>query len=162
MDSSEDERGLPLRYREISLQSNSRYLNALAQVDDPTPALRALDKITTRKHPPSARPVKVFNPLARPESQLFAALMNGEHALHGFTNRDLRDKLALTVLRLQEDPKRRSAQVSRLLHRLDVYGLVAKIQRSRRWRVTAFGHRVMNAALKLRHNHFPSFYAEAA
>ena len=38
------------RYREISLQSNSRYLNALAQVDDPTPGLRGLDTITTRKN----------------------------------------------------------------------------------------------------------------
>jgi hypothetical protein len=40
------------RYREISLQSNSRYLNALAQVDDPTPALQALDKITAASRPP--------------------------------------------------------------------------------------------------------------
>ena len=53
------------RYREISLQSNSRYLNALAQVDDPTTALHALDKITTRKQPSTTRPVKVFNPLAQ-------------------------------------------------------------------------------------------------
>jgi hypothetical protein len=150
------------RYREISLQSNARYLNALAQVDDPTTALRALDKITTRKQPSATRPVKVFNPLARPETQLVAALMSGEHALHGFTNRDLRDKLAVTVLRLQDDPKKRSAQVSRMLHRLHVYALVAKIPRSRRWRVTAFGHRVMSAALNIRNKEFPTLYAHAA
>ena len=72
------------RYREICLQSNSRYLNALAQVDDPTPGLRALHAITSRKQPPSARPVKAFNPLSRPASQLFAALMSGAHALRGF------------------------------------------------------------------------------
>ncbi len=150
------------RYREICLQSNARYLHALAQVDDPTPALGALDKITTRKPSPAPRPVKVFNPLARPESQLFAALMSGDHALHGFTNRDLRDKLAHTTLRLDEDPKKRSAQVSRLLHRLHVYALVAKIPRSRRWRVTAFGYRVMSAALSIRNREFPRLYADAA
>jgi hypothetical protein len=150
------------RYREISLQSNSRYLNALAQVDDPTSALRALDKITTRKQSPAVRPVRVFNPLARPDTELFAALMSGEHTLHGFTNRDLRDKLPLTALRLHEDPKKRSAQVSRLLHRLHTYRLVAKIPRSRRWRVTPFGHRVMSAALTIRHKEFPSIYADAA
>jgi hypothetical protein len=149
------------RYREISLQSNSRYLNALAQVDDPTSALRALDKITTRKQSPAIRPVRVFNPLARPDSELFAALMSGEHTLHGFTNRDLRDKLPLTALRLHEDPKKRSAQVSRLLH-LHTYRLVAKIPRSRRWRVTPFGHRVMSVALTIRHKEFPSIYADAA
>jgi len=150
------------RYPEISLQSNSRYLNALAPVDDPTSALRALDKITTGKQAPTPRPVKVFNPLARPESQLFAALMSGDHALHGFTNRDLSDKLARTVLRLHEDPKKRSAQVSRMLHRLHVYALVAKIPRSRGWRVTAFDYRVMSAALSIRHREFPSLYADAA
>ncbi len=150
------------RYREICLQSNSRYLNALALVDDPTPGLRALDAITSRKQPLSARPVKAFNPLSRPDSQLFAALMSGEHALHGFANRDLRDKLAASVLRLHEDPKKASAQVSRLLHRLHVHGLVAKIPRSRRWRVTPFGHSVMGAAVKLRQRDFPSLYPVAA
>src|SRR3989442_6216718 len=138
------------RYREICLQSNSGYLNALAQVDDPTPGLRALDAITSRKQPLSARPVKAFNPLARPDRQLFAALLSGEHTLHGFTNRALRDKLTASVLRLHDDPKKASSQVSRLLHRLHLHGLVAKIPRSRRWRVTAFGYSVMGAAVKLR------------
>jgi hypothetical protein len=150
------------RYREISLQSNSRYLNALAQVDDPTPGLRGLDTITTRKRPAGGRTVTAFNPVARSDSQLFIALMSGEHAVHGFANRDLRAKLTATSIRLSDDPKRQSAQVSRLLHRLHVYGLVAKIPRSRRWRVTAFGHRVMGASVKLRQRHFPTLYAEAA
>jgi hypothetical protein len=150
------------RYRELSLQSNARYLNALAQVDDPTPGLRGLDVITTRKPSASRRPANAFNPVARPEYQLFTALMSGEHAVHGFTNRDLRDKLIATSVRLHPDPNRQSAQVSRLLRRLHVYGLVAKIPRSRRWRVTAFGHRVMSASVRLRQLHFPAFYAEAA
>lgn len=148
------------RYREVSLQSNSRYLNALAQVDDPTPALRALDKITTRKSSP--RPVKAFNPVARTDTRIFAALMSGDHALHGCTNRDLRDKLAGTGLCLHDDPAKRSAQVTRLLRRLHAYRLVAKIPRSRRWRVTAFGYRVMSAALRIRNKQFPSLYATAA
>jgi hypothetical protein len=62
----------------------------------------------------------------------------------------------------RDDPRQQSAQVSRLLHRLHVYGLVAKIPRSRRWRVTAFGHRVMGASVRLRQVHFPAFDAEAA
>jgi len=49
------------RYRDTSLQSNARYLNALAQVEDPTSGLRGLDAITTRK-----RSTKPFNPVARP------------------------------------------------------------------------------------------------
>jgi len=147
------------RYRDVAPQSNARYLNALAHVEDPTPGLRGLDTITPRKSPAAGRPVKAFNPVARSDSQLFVALMSGEHAVHGFANRDLRAKL---TDHLREDPKQQRAQASRLLHRLHVYGLVAKIPRSRRWRVTAFGHRVMGASVRLRQLHFPAFYAEAA
>jgi hypothetical protein len=147
------------RYRDVAQQSNARYLNALAQVDDPTPGLRGLDTITTRKHRPGSRPVKAFNPVARPAYQLFVALMSGEHAVHGFANRDLRAQL---TDRLRDDPKQQSAQISRLLHRLHVYGLVAKIPRSRRWRVIAFGHRIMGASVRLRQLHFPAFYDKAA
>jgi hypothetical protein len=60
------------RYRDVSLQSTARYLTALAQVEDPTSGLRGLDAITTRK---SA--TKAFNPVARPDCQLFTALMSG-------------------------------------------------------------------------------------
>ena len=91
-----------------------------------------------------------------------AAVMSGEHAMHGFTNRDLRDKLALAGRSLADDPKKSSAQVGRMLHRLHVYALVAKIPRSRRWRVTRSGFRVMSAALSIRHKGFPNSYADAA
>jgi hypothetical protein len=88
--------------------------------------------------------------------------MSGEYAVHGFANRDLRARLAATAIRLSGDPRRQSAQLSRLLHRLHVYGLVAKIPRSRRWRVTDFGHRIMSTSVKLREREFPHEYAGAA
>jgi hypothetical protein len=40
--------------------------------------------------------------------------------------------------------------------------LVAKIPRSRRWRVTAFGQRIMSTSVKLRQWQFPDEYARAA
>ncbi len=75
---------------------------------------------------------------------------------------DLRDQLAASVLRLHDEPKKASSQVSRLLHRLHVHGLVARIPRSRRWRVTAFGHSAMGTAVKLRQRDFPGLYPVAA
>jgi hypothetical protein len=147
------------RYREICLQCNSRYLAALAHVEDPTLALGDVDAITVGKTPAAGRPVKAFNPIARVDSQLFGALLTGDHILHGFTNGDLRDKLRTTQLRLSDHAKTQSSQVSRLLHRLHVYGLVAKIPRSRRWRVSAGGYRIMSASIRLREIHFPSLHA---
>ncbi len=121
------------RYREISLQSNARYLNALAQVDDPSTGVHVLDSLTTRKKTAAARPANPFHPLSRPETQLFAALMRA-NALHGFTNHDLSNRLDPAAFRLDDDPRKRNAQISRLLHGLHVCRLIAKIPRCRRSR----------------------------
>jgi hypothetical protein len=40
------------RYWEVSRQANHKYLEALADVDEPTPAILQLDDITTRKKAP--------------------------------------------------------------------------------------------------------------
>jgi hypothetical protein len=59
-----------------------------------------------------------------------------------------RQQLADFVLRLLEHSTLCSARDVLSFH---VYGLIAKIPRSRRWRVTGFGHRVMGASVRLRH-----------
>ena len=56
------------RYRDVSLAANSRYLTALVHVDDPTDAIRSLDRITTHKPIASKRSAKAFNPVARDET----------------------------------------------------------------------------------------------
>ena len=71
------------RYLEVSRQANDRYLEALAIVDDPTPAIQQLDNITTRKETGSGRGVRAFNPLSRNDVQLFKAMMAGEHCIRG-------------------------------------------------------------------------------
>ena len=76
------------------MQSNARYLDALAAVDDPTQGKQALQRLTTAKKDAAGRPSSVvgpgFNPLAQPDATLFKSLMAGEHCLRGFTNRDIR------------------------------------------------------------------------
>ena len=63
---------------------------------------------------------------------------------------------------LAAEATKQSGQVTRLLRRLHVHHLIAKIPRSRRWRVSLNGRRVMAAAVKLREVAYPSLYAEAA
>jgi hypothetical protein len=65
---------LLFRYREISAQSNVRYLDALSQVQDPTPAVRDLDALTTNASTKDGRTVRAFNPLSRNERMLFEVL----------------------------------------------------------------------------------------
>jgi DNA-binding IclR family transcriptional regulator len=93
---------------------------------------------------------------------LFEVLLAGEHALHGFTNRDLREKLGCTPYPMASDAKKRPAQVTRLLRRLHAHGLIAKIPHSRRWRVSLAGRRTMTTAIKLREVAYPNLFAAAA
>jgi len=150
------------RYQAICGQCNGRNLDALAHVDDPTPAIRALDALSARTVTPSGRTVRLFNSVARHDRILFAALCSGEHVLHGFTDRELREKLAHARFPLAADPAKHAAQVTRLLRRLHIHQLIAKIPHSRRWRLSVAGRRTLAAAIKLREVSYSSLYAEAA
>ena len=151
------------RYREVSLAANGRYLEALAEVDNPTDAIHALDRITTRKQIAPKRSAKAFNPVARDETLIFRALLSGEHSIRGFSNPDIRSKLADTVhLKRIPDPRRQSAKVTRILNRCHAHGLIAKIPHSRRWRLTRHGRITMAASIQLRHVQFPISHLKAA
>jgi len=142
------------RYRDVSLKCNLRYLNTYTQVADPSAALRQLDRISTRRRNDNGRTVPPFNPLAHSDQDLFRALLAGEHCIHGFSNRELRAQLHDLGVQLDGDERQQAARVSRLLARFHFYGLVAKVPRSRRWRVSAMGMGVMSTALRLRHDRF--------
>ena len=147
------------------MQANARYLDALAAVCDPTTdAKRALERVTTPHKDTAGRHCAGFNPMARHDAELFQSLMAGEHCLRGFTNRDIRVQLAPSVhLRAcRHDPGKQSAKVSRTFRRLCAHGLIAKIPRTRRWRVTAYGRQVMGTSLYLRDHHFPNAYSKIA
>jgi len=140
----------------LTQASKARSLDALACVDDPTPAIRELDAITRAVTTPNGRTARPFNPLSRDDRTLFEVLLAGEHALHGFTNRDLRAKLGRTPFSLANDSDKQPGQLTRLLRRLHAHGLIAKVPRSRRWRVSLGGRRLMASAIKLREVAFPS------
>jgi len=148
------------RYQEVSRQANDRYLEALAVVDDPTAAIHRLDEITTRKETKSGRGVRAFNPLSRDDIQLFQAMMAGEHFIRGLSNADIRTRLEGSphLRDITNHPKKQSAKVSRILSRFHAHKLIAKIPRTRRWRVTDHGRQIMAASLCLRDVAFPELF----
>jgi hypothetical protein len=148
------------RSREISRQANRRYLEALAVVDDPAPAIQRLDDITTRKKTRSGRGIRAFNPLSREDMQRFKARMAGEHPIHGLSNADIRTCLKGSThwQALIDNPKKPSAKVSRILNRFHTHKLIAEIPRTRRWRVTDCGKQILAASLSLRNVTFPELF----
>jgi len=149
------------RYAEVSRAANGRYLEALAVVEDDGAARRLLDRVT-RPAKLAGRRRRALQPLSPADQALFLAVLRGEHRLHGLQNRDLAKHLYPKATRDPVQRRRRGARVTRLIQLLRAHGLVAKIPRSRRYRVTAVGEALMSAAVYVRYKHLPKELHDAA
>ena len=67
-------------------------------------------------------------------------MLRGDFAISGFTNQDLRRSLT----------QKNTGQVTRLLKRLRVHGLIKKVGKRYKYYLTEFGRQVAVMALKLR------------
>ena len=89
-------------------------------------------------NPVGGRSYAGFNPARREDVGLFAAVLQGDHVARGFRNRDVREAVFGNG-KASGPPQRTSAAVGRMLKRLRVLQLVAKVPRTRRWKVTEPG-----------------------
>jgi hypothetical protein len=142
------------RYAEVSRSANSRYLAALLAVDDDSAARKLLDR-ATRPAELHGRRKRALQPLSPADQQLFGAVLRGEHRLRGFRNRDLEQHLYATPPAERQEARRRCGRVTRLIQVLRAHRLVAKIPRTRRYRITAAGERLMSAAIKAKEQMLP-------
>lgn len=147
--------GSLIHYQEQALACNRRYLEALAIVDDPAPAYQQLRQLTEPKVV-AGRSYAGFNPARQEDVRLFAAVLDGDHIARGFRNKDIREAIFRTG---SKATVRESAAVGRLVKRLHHRHLVAKIPRTRRWRVTETGRHLLSMALKLYRQSWPELQA---
>jgi hypothetical protein len=132
-------------YQSHALACNRRYLQALSAVEDPTPGYDDLKTLTEPKRE-KGRSYAGFNPAREDEAQLFAAVLAGDHIARGFRNRDLHVTMSAAPAG-DKERRRRSAAIGRILKRLHVRGLVLKVPRTRRWRVTERGRQILSDML---------------
>jgi hypothetical protein len=142
------------RYRDVMRSANARYLEALAGIENPTAAHKQLERVCEPVRYKS-RSQRGLNPLRQDDRALLKAVMRGEHCIHGLRNRDLAQALSLPRPKDSQTARRQSARLTRKLHLLHAHGLIAKIPRSRRWRVTTKGAAVMGAAIHYRERALP-------
>jgi hypothetical protein len=141
-------------YQTVARTSNHHYLDALAVVDPPHTSRKQLDRI----HKPAkfhGRRRRALNLLNAQEQKLFMAVLRGEHQLHGFRNRDVALHLFGPAPADPKKKRQRTARVSRLMQLLRAHGLIAKIPHAHRYRTTATGEAIMDAAIYVRHKAFP-------
>jgi hypothetical protein len=131
--------------------ANERYLQALACATGPAqPVHRTLDRVSDRAHSKN-RWFRALRPIAPADAQVLAAIACGAFALSGFSNRQLRQKLALSE---PDDPtqrKRQACAISRRLALLRAHELIARIPQTHRWRVTRRGRQVISVSQRVRH-----------
>ncbi len=146
------------RYAQVSGQANDRYLDALARVQPKGKAILELDRLC-RSRTQHGKRYSRFEPLTHSDCTLFQAVLAGEHAVRGFRNRDLQQRLYSSPAGSADEQRRRSAHVSRLIRKLRGHKLVAKVPGCRLYRPTARGLELMAAAIYCRTSSFPAALA---
>jgi hypothetical protein len=125
--------------RALLLAANRRYLAFLSDLSDPSVGVQRIEHLAepTRQ---DERSYRGFNLFSAADLALFTALARGEWQISGFRNSSLR-----RVLSHYSGP-----QLSRLLKRLHVHGLIKKIGHTYKYYLTHAGQQAVLTALKLR------------
>jgi hypothetical protein len=131
--------------RELLLAANNRYLDFLSALDDTSDGRRQIKKIgdSIKREDRSFRG---FNLFRGDDLQSLMALLCGEGNISGITNRLLRRAL----------PKMTSSQISYLLKRCRIFGLIKKCGKTYKYYLTKHGRRIVIAALEIRQIVLPS------
>ena len=126
--------------RELLAAANRRYLEFLSTIEDPRAGNDKLKKLS-QPVAENDRSFPGFNFFDPEDQLLFEAVARGEYNISGFQNKTLRHYLS----------EKTSAQMSRLLKRLRLHGLIKKVGRTYKYYVTSFGKHVIATGLKLKH-----------
>src|SRR5580658_4879700 len=102
--------------RELLAAANRRYLEFLSTIEDSRAGADRLDKLSRTVHQQD-RAYRGFNFFDPDDQMLFESLARGEHNISGFQSKTLRLRLVHMT----------SSQMSRLLKRLRLHGLIKKI-----------------------------------
>ena len=125
--------------RELLEAANRRYLEFLSAIEDPRPGRDKLHKLS-RTVRQEGRSYPGFNLFAPDDDLLLRSIARGEFNITGLQNKTLRRYL----------PGKTSGQVSRLLKRLRLHGILKKVGHTYKYYLTDFGKQVTTAGLKLR------------
>ena len=127
------------RRAQVSQGSNERYLDALASLDTDAPLHELIA--------PVCRRVRPLRPWSKEDGTLFRAIRRGEFALGGFRNRDLVAHLFDGGCDRPEQRRRTSGRVTRKLRLLRAHGIIRKVSRTHRYRLTKKGREIATAIL---------------
>lgn len=132
------------RRADVSQASNQRLAESLASVAETTPLGQLLEPVSKPVWDALGRRHRALNPSAGADGELLRCIAQGEFLINGFRNRDLRKLLcpATTDRRVQ---RQQAASMTRKLALLRAHGLIVKVHKTHRYRLSADGQRITTA-----------------
>ena len=125
--------------QEVLIAANQRYLKLISAVATPEVGVEKLQQLAETKTENNHR-YKGFNLFSEEDTCLFRTLSQGEFVISGFTNKQLRQYFS----------NKSANQVTRLINRLRVHGIIKKVGRCYKYYPTELGRQWTTMALKLR------------
>lgn len=133
------------RRAQVSRAASERHLEALAAVECEQP-LEHLASGICRPITRDSRRYRALRPFDAFDQAALRALNKTDWCVHGLRNRDLRDALQ-EVFPSHLTEKQIVGRITRLLRLLRAHGLLAKIPRTQRYRVTPKARQIVTAVL---------------
>jgi hypothetical protein len=150
------------RRAQVSQRSNDAYLDALAATADTTPCAHLFDAVS-RPIVDRGRRVRALRLSHHDDIVLLEAIARGEFATSGFRNRDIRRLLHPTATHAAHRERRRlSAKTSRRFRLLRAHGLIRKVPKTHRYRLTTRGELLTAALFATRGASIEQLLAKAA
>ncbi len=119
--------------------SNHRYLEFISAFPDPTDGIKKLNTVS-QTIASGERNYKGFNFFAEEDQNLLTVIARGEFNISGFRNQSLQPFLS----------NRNPNQISRILKRLRLHGLIKKAGSTYKYYLTALGKSVITLGLRLK------------
>ncbi len=144
-------RGIADQYRraQVSHKCNLRYLDALAELDTSTRIAQLVEPLTkpASHHGKSVRALRPWSPH---DQGILNFINRPELQLAGFRNRDMAKHL-YPEAQTTKDKRKAAARVSYRLRILRAHGLIAKLPKTQRYRITPAGRKAITAMLLAQH-----------
>jgi len=134
------------RRAEVSQASNQRLAESLASVAQTRPLGKLLEPLSRPVWDATGRRHRALNPTAGPDGELLRCLARGEFLINGFRPRDVR-KLLCPVTTDWRVQRQQAAAMTRKLALLQAHGLIVKVHKTHRYRLSAEGQRTTTALL---------------
>jgi hypothetical protein len=130
---------------ELSRKANEAYLEALSVVKC-SETLRELVEPVSRSIHEKGRRYRGLNVWSEGDRKLLEMINDGKYMMRGFRNAELREGL-YGKARTKSEGRKQSGQVTRSLQLLRAHGLIQRVPKSHRYKITEEGRKLASAVL---------------